>query len=80
MRGKPFAALGATPTRFGGKWSHEDARRSATVAGRRVVADVVISESTVDRGDILEDPEFVGRLLGALDTLVAHHEVAAPAA
>ena len=80
LRGKPFAALGATPTRFGGKWSHEDARRSATVAGAHVVADVVISESTVDRGDILEDPEFVGRLLGALDTLVAHHEEAAPAA
>ncbi len=33
LSGKPFAALGATPTRFGGKWSHEDARRSATVAG-----------------------------------------------
>ncbi len=80
LRGKPFAALGATPTRFGGKWSHEDARRSATVAGAQVVADIAISESTIDRGDILADPEFVGRLLGALDTLVEHRAEAATAA
>ncbi|MBF4769122.1 NAD(P)H-dependent oxidoreductase [Nocardioides agariphilus] len=80
LRGKPFAALGATPTRFGGKWSHEDARRSATVAGAHVIADIAISESTVDRGDILADHEFVGRLLGALDTLVSHRQETAPAA
>ncbi len=80
LRGKPFAALGATPTRFGGKWSHEDARRSATVAGAQVVADIVISESTIDRGDVLEDTEFVGRLFGALDTLVAHRVESADAA
>lgn len=80
IAGKPFAALGATPTRFGGKWSHEDARRSATVAGAQVVADIVISESTIDRGDVLEDPEFVSRLLGALDTLVQHRVEAASAA
>jgi NAD(P)H-dependent FMN reductase len=80
LRGKPFAALGATPTRFGGKWSHDDARRSATVAGALVVTDVAISESTVDRGDVLQDEEFVGRLLGALGTLVAHRVEAAPAA
>jgi NAD(P)H-dependent FMN reductase len=80
LRGKPFAALGATPTRFGGKWSHDDARRSATVAGAQVVADIVISESTVDRGDILEDAEFVGRLFGALDALVEHRGETASAA
>ena len=80
LSGKPFAALGATPTRFGGKWSHEDARRSATVAGAHVVADIAISESTIDREDILAEPEFVGRLLGALDTLVSHRVEAKPAA
>jgi NAD(P)H-dependent FMN reductase len=80
LSGKPFAALGATPTRFGGKWSHDDARRSATVAGAHVVADIAISESTVDREDILAEPEFMGRLLGALDTLVTHRVQAQPAA
>ena len=80
IKDKPFAVIGATPTRFGGKWSHEDARRSATVAGAHVVADIAISESTIDREDILAEPEFVGRLLGALDTLVSHRVEAKPAA
>ena len=80
LRGKPFAALGATPTKFGGTWSHEDARRSATVAGAQVVADIVISESTIDRGDVLEDTDFVDSLFGALDTLVAHRVESADAA
>jgi NAD(P)H-dependent FMN reductase len=80
LRGKPFAALGATPTRFGGKWSHDDARRSAGIAGAAVVAEIAISESTVEREDILAEPEFVGRLLGALDILVAHRVEAADAA
>ncbi len=80
LRGKPFAALGATPTRFGGKWSHDDARRSAGIAGAVVVGEIAISESTVERGDILAEPEFVGRLLGALDHLVAHRVESADAA
>ena len=81
LRGKPFAALGATPTPFGGKWSHDDARRSAGIAGAVVRARrSSISESTVERGDILAEPEFVGRLLGALDGLVAHRVESADAA
>src|SRR5688572_2816651 len=80
LSGKPFAALGATPTRFGGKWSHEDARRSAGIAGAVVVGEIAISESTVERGDILAEPELVGRLLGALDHLVAHRVESADAA
>jgi len=79
LRGKPFAAVGTTPTPYGGKWSHEDARRSAGVAGAVVLHDVVASESAVD-GDILADPEVVGRLLGALDGLVSHRVASADAA
>ncbi len=33
ITGKPFAVVGATPTPYGGKWSHDDARRSAGIAG-----------------------------------------------
>ena len=79
LRGKPFAAVGTTPTPYGGKWSHEDARRSAGVAGAVVLHDVVASESAMG-GDILADPEVVGRLLGALDGLVSHRVVSADAA
>ena len=45
-----------------------------------MVADIVVSESTIDRGDVLEDAEFVGRLLGALDLLVTHRVESADAA
>lgn len=71
LKGKPFAVVGATPTRFGGKWSHEDARRSANIAGADVVPDLVLSHSTLD-ADVFEDPEVFARFLGALVALVEH--------
>jgi NAD(P)H-dependent FMN reductase len=79
LMGKPFAVVGATPTRFGGKWSHEDARRSATIAGADVVPDLVLSHSTLD-ADVFEDPEVFARFLGALVSLVEHRPAAVDAA
>jgi NAD(P)H-dependent FMN reductase len=69
--GKPFAAIGATPTPYGGKWSHEHARHSATIAGAVVVEGIVVDESAVE-GDPLADEAALQRLFGALDALVAH--------
>ncbi len=75
--GKPFAAIGATPTPYGGKWSHEHARHSATIAGAVVVDGIVVDESAVE-GDPLDNEAAVQRFLGALDALVAHEaEIAA---
>ena len=48
IKGKPFAVIGATPTRFGGKWAHDDTRRSAGVAGAIVLPEVVLSHSTLE--------------------------------
>ena len=79
LQGKPFAVVGATPTQFGGRWSHEDARRSATVAGADVVPDLVLSHSTLD-ADVFEDPEVFARFLGALVTLVEHRPAGVVAA
>jgi NAD(P)H-dependent FMN reductase len=73
IQGKPFAAIGATPTPYGGKWSHDDARRSAGVAGARVLADVVVSQSALEV-DVLSDEAVVARLIGALEALVAAEE------
>ncbi|CAM3766802.1 NADPH-dependent FMN reductase [Nocardioides zeicaulis] len=75
--GKPFAAIGATPTPYGGKWSHEHARHSAKIAGAVVVDGIVVDVAAVE-GDPLTDEAKVQELLGALDALVAHEaEVAA---
>lgn len=75
LTGKPFAVVGATPTRFGGKWSHDDARRSATIAGADVVPDLVLSHSTLD-ADVFEDAAVFGRFLAALVALVDHRPTA----
>lgn len=75
ITGKPFAVVGATPTPYGGKWSHDDARRSAGIAGAAVRTDIVVSQSAME-GDILADQAVVDTLLGALRSL-AQEPVAA---
>jgi NAD(P)H-dependent FMN reductase len=73
--GKPFGVVGATPTPYGGKWAHEDARRSATIAGAQVVDAALVSQSALEV-DVLNDPEVVARFIGALQSLRAHRPAA----
>jgi NAD(P)H-dependent FMN reductase len=70
LKGKPFGVVGTTPTPYGGKWSHADALRSATIAGAVVVEDVTVSQSSIDV-DVLSDPEVLGKLHAAVARLVA---------
>jgi len=67
--GKPFGVVGTTPTPYGGKWSHADALRSATIAGAVVVEDVTVSQSSIDV-DVLSDAEVLGKLHTAVARLV----------
>ncbi|MDN5767346.1 MAG: NAD(P)H-dependent oxidoreductase [Humibacillus sp.] len=76
--GKPFAAVGATPTPYGGKWAHEAARRSAGIAGAVVVADIAVSQSTIE-ADVVGDHVVFAKLSDALRAL-ADHETAVAAA
>jgi NAD(P)H-dependent FMN reductase len=69
--GKPLGVIGVTPTPYGGKWAHEDARRSAKIAGAVVVEDIDVSQSSIDT-DVLNDTEVQARLRGALETLVEY--------
>jgi NAD(P)H-dependent FMN reductase len=78
MVGKPFGVVGATPTPYGGKWAHEDAARSARIAGAVVVEDVTVSQSALEV-DVLTDPDVLERLSGAV-RLLAEHDTSAPAA
>jgi NAD(P)H-dependent FMN reductase len=68
--GKPFAVVGATPTPYGGKWAHQDTRRSAGIAGAVVLEHIEVSQSAIE-GDILADQDVVGRLVAAVDALAA---------
>jgi NAD(P)H-dependent FMN reductase len=67
--GKPLGVVGVTPTPYGGKWAHEDARRSVKIAGAIVVEDVDVSQSSIDV-DVLNDPKVRERVRDALVTLV----------
>lgn len=69
LSGKPFGVIGVTPTPYGGKWAHEDARRSVRIAGAVVVEDVDVSQSSIDV-DVLHDPQVRERVRNALATLV----------
>ncbi len=69
LAGKPFGVVGVTPTPYGGKWAHEDARRSVKIAGAVVVEDVDLSQSSIGL-DVLNDPEVRSKLAQALQTLV----------
>jgi NAD(P)H-dependent FMN reductase len=69
LSGKPFGVLGTTPTQYGGRWSHADAARSATIAGAVVVEDVTVSQSSIDV-DVLTDPAVLAKLREAVARLV----------
>ena len=69
LTGKPFGVVGSTPTPYGGKWSHADALRSASIAGAVIVEDVTVSQSSIDV-DVLADPEVLGKLHAAVARLV----------
>lgn len=69
IAGKPFGVVGVTPTPYGGKWAHDDARRSARIAGAVVVEAVDVSQSSIDV-DVLTDPVVRAKLEDAIRTLV----------
>lgn len=76
--GKPLGVVGVTPTPYGGKWAHEDARRSAKIAGAVVVEDIDVSQTSIDV-DVLNDAEVQAKLRSALETLVEYQPEATAA-
>ncbi len=79
MVGKPFGVVGATPTPYGGKWAHEDAARSARIAGAQVVEDVTVSQSAIEV-DVLTDPDVLARLTNAVKLLAEYSAATASTA
>ena len=70
IAGKPFGVVGATPTPYGGKWAHEDAVRSAGIAGAIVVDGAIHSQSALEV-DVLADVEVLARLQAVVASLVS---------
>ena len=56
-------------TPYGGKWAHDDARRSAKIAGAHVVEAVDFSQSSLEV-DVLSDEQVLNNLRSALAALL----------
>jgi len=74
--GKPFGVIGTTPTPYGGKWAHDDAQRSAGIAGAQIVDGALHSQPGIEV-DVLTDAEVLERFQGVLHALVAFQPAAA---
>ena len=48
ITGKPVAVIGTSHGRYGGVWAHDDARKSARIAGANVLDDLTLSVPAAD--------------------------------
>jgi NAD(P)H-dependent FMN reductase len=75
ITGKPLAVVGTSHGRYGGVWAHDDTRKSAAIAGARVLKDGALSvPHAAERFaaiDPLDDDEVATALLDILTTLAA---------
>ncbi|MFC7501892.1 NADPH-dependent FMN reductase [Nocardioides sp. CPCC 206347] len=69
IKGKPLAVVGTSVGQFGGKWAHDDTRRSAGVAGAVVVEDVDLAHAYAWGTDPSGDEEIVAKFVSALGDL-----------
>lgn len=78
LSGKPLAVIGSAFGQYGGVWAHDDARKSAGIAGAHVLEDVkvAIPQSVVRFAEThpREDAEVVELLQGALRALASAAE------
>ncbi|GGC66994.1 NAD(P)H-dependent oxidoreductase [Hoyosella rhizosphaerae] len=81
IKDKPVAVAGISAGQYGGKWAHDDALRSAGVAGARVVKDVTLSiggayQRFADGGPA-DDAELVTQISALIAELTSAVAVAA---
>ena len=70
---KPLAVAGTSTGRYGGVWAHDDTRKTAGIAGARVLEDIALAvPGAAERFaivDPLDDDEVATALLDILTTL-----------
>jgi len=74
---KPLAVVGTSVGQYGGKWAHDDTRRSAKVAGASVLDDIELHHRYEWGSDPVADAGTVRTFLDAVEKLVAHETLAA---
>lgn len=77
MTGKPVGVIGAALGRYAGTWSRQDTRKSAGIAGGRIIEDVEVGIATATLGEHgVGDPAVVEQIVTAVERLVAEVAVA----
>jgi len=76
IKDKPLAVVGTSVGQYGGKWAHDDTRRSARIAGANVVADIEVSHAYAWGQDPASDAETVQTFADAVAKLAAYETVA----
>lgn len=70
IKDKPTAVVGTAVGQFGGQWSHQDTRKSAGVAGAKIVDGIELSHAYAWGSDPSQDAEVVAQFKGAIEKLV----------
>jgi NAD(P)H-dependent FMN reductase len=73
VKDKPAAVIGASLGQYGGTWSHDDTRKSLSIAGLRVIDTVQVSVPTksLNGKDPADHPPLMADLLRVLSDLSA---------
>ena len=76
---KPVAVIGTSHGQYGGVWAHDDTRKSARVAGGRVLDDIVLSVPHCDERFATTHPADDEEVAGAMPDILAALTAAARA-
>ena len=79
IKGKPLAVVGTAVGQYGGQWAHDDARKSARVAGAAVIEDITLSHAHAWGSDPSAETDTIEKFLAAVTNL-ASYDVATVAA
>lgn len=73
LNDKPLVVIGAALGRYGGRWAHDETRKSFGIAGPRVVEDLTLSipTGTLDGKHPRENAKVVEGLNGVIGKLVS---------
>ncbi len=72
IKDKPLAVVGTAGGQYGGQWAHEDARKSARVAGAAVVEGIALSHAYAWGSDPLADAGTVEKFVTAVAELASY--------
>lgn len=73
LKGKPVAVIGSSLSSYGGKWAHDDARKSFGIAGAAVVesSEFSVSSKVFDGKHPRENAEVTAKVREVLEKLIA---------